>query len=618
MQNDDALHIEDKVTVDVLSSIGKAFYITAFIISLSTIVLRVIDLELLRKTSYGGIVFMNPLSSILFMLLAIAVGIVQKEASSPRSLIVSNFLCYVVIVIGALKIITSLLGVSMILDELLFKEQIALPPDRAFETNVHTMAPNTGLTTVLIAVSIILTNKETTQLFKIAQFLDYLVTLIALLSIYGYIYRIEDLYGYLESTPISFHSSVCSFLLAGSVLFLRPHRGSMAQLIGENPIEIVLMRFLALLIPLLTGLIKIYGENKGWYGKEFGTALFAAITFAISMILLGWKSSIQSKLRSLRRKTETQINQERETFRRILDISPTAISIVDIKSELFIFANEMNKNTFRLNDESLENKKYSEVLAEIVPESDKELVVGRLSRIKKLKPDQYEEVTYRLYDKDGKANWFISRAFGFEYSHNEMKKAIINLLNITKQKKTHAKLEEKKKEIKRKNEELSKINDELKSFYKDFKKKVDERTRKLEESEQKCKKFFERSFEGILRYSIKDIDFIDTGLSVEEQIQLIRKHAYIAEANQKLAEMHDYDSPDILTGMPITEFLSMSDEDKAKLIKVFIESGYRFENQETAHYTKDGHKIDIVTNMIGMVKDNKLYGAWGTQKKHGD
>ncbi len=614
MRKDEALHIEDKLTVDVLNSIGKAFYITGFIIPLGTIILRFIDLELLRKVSFGGAVFMNPLSAILFMLLAIAIWSVQEENSSYKAIQRANIICYIVVAIGMYKIVTSLIGVPMIIDEVLFREQIALAENKKLGININSMAPNTGLTTVLIGVSVILTNKETTQLFKIAQFLDYLVTLISLLSIYGYIYRIEDLYGYLESTPISFHSSVCSFLLAGSVLFLRPHRGSMAQLIGENPIEIVLMRFLAILIPLLTGLIKIYGENNNWYGKEFGTAIFAAITFAISMILLGWKSSIQTKLRNLRQKTEKQIQDERETLRRILDISPTTISIIDLSNERYIFANEMNKKTFRMNDESLKNKKYSDVMAEIVPKEDKNLVSNRLDRIKDLKPDQYDEITYRLYDKDGNTNWIYSRAFGFEYQHDEMKKIIISSLNITKQKEIHAKLEDKKKEVKMQNKELNEINKELESFQKDLKSKVSDRTRKLKESEQKCRKFFEKSFEGIVRFALKDIDGIDTSLSVEEQINLIAKHAYIAEANKRMAEIHHFDSPDDMVGTPIDDFFVMNEKDNAKIPKVFIENKYKFENQQTVHYTKKGDKILIISNMIGIVKNNKLTGAWGTQK----
>jgi len=618
MRKDEALHIEDKVTVDVLVSIGKAFYITGFIIPLGTIILRFIDLDLLKKVSFGGAVFMNPLSAILFMLLTIAIWSIREEKSSPKAILRSDIICYFVIIIGMIRIVTSLIGVPMVLDELLFKEQIALSENKSLGININTMAPNTGLTVVLIGVSIILTNKETTPLFKIAQFMDYLVTLISLLSIYGYIYRIEDLYGYLESTPISFHSSVCSFLLAGSVLFLRPHRGSMAQLIGENPIEIVLMRFLAILIPLLTGLIKIYGENNDWYGKEFGTAIFAAITFAISMILLGWKSSIQSKLRSLRSKTEKQIQDERETLRRILDISPTTISIIDLSNERYIFANEMNKKTFRLNDENLENKKYSDVLAEIIPEEDKKLAANRLDRIKDLKPEQYDEIIYRLYDKDGNINWIYSRAFGFEYRHDEMKKVIINSLNITKQIELHAKLEDKKKEVKKQNKELSKINKELKSFQKDLKKKVSERTRELEESEKKCKEFFERSFEGIIRYALKDIDGIDTNLPEKKQIQLIGKHAYIAEANKRMAEIHHFDSPDELVGTPLSEFLAMDEENKTELIKTYIKNNYKFENQKTIHRNKNGKKINIVTNMIGIIKDDKLIGAWGTQKPQDD
>lgn len=606
--------IEDKNTVATLIQLGKILCLISFFIPAATLVIRIFDYDLLRKVSYGDLIVMNPLTAICLILISAALWVVRSEKVSKKKIKLSNILCLIVFLLGLAKIITVLFNVPLVLDEIIFPEQLSHSDNFRWNKNMNVMSPITGISLTLLSGSIILINKGTSKSFRVAQFMNYFVSLMALLSIYGYIYNIEGLYAYVKYIPESFHTAISAFTLASGILFLRPHRGSMARIIGQHTVEIVLLRMLAFIIPLFIGYIKIYGENHGWYGKEFGTAIFTSTTFAISMFLIGWKSNIQFKLRRQRQKNENQIKKDRETLKRILDYSPTTISIINIETDEFSFVNNLSKKNFRIEDDDLIGKSYIDVIKKIVFEEDVNLALNRYQDFKKLGPRDVDELTYRVYDKDGKVNWVYSRAICFRFRSYEPVQILMNSINITKEKELQLKLKARNREIASKNTELKKIKDRLEGIKEDLQAEVKKRMEELEESKKLCKDFFEKSFEGILRYSFKDIDGIEVDLSIEEQVDLMAKHTYVAEANPAFAKLHKYDEPEEIIGTPLFKYLKIPKEQGLKILKKFVENGYRLENTYTVHADKDGNPVELITNLTGIVEDNKLYGAWGTEK----
>ncbi len=607
--------LENKDTVSTLVAIGKVSIIIAFIIPFSTLILRIVDYELLKLISYDQLIAINPVSAISFMLLSVAVWLVRKEEKGTNKyMIVSDILCILVILVGAGRLITAMLGAGFVLDEALFSQQVLHFENFKAGINQNLMSPITGLLLVSIGASVFLINLENDAVYKVAQFLCYLVTFFSLLSIYIYVYQIEGLYDSNKFVPISVHSALSAFLLASGTLFLRPHKGSMATLVGENSTQIVLLRFLAFFIPLILGGIKLYGESNNWFNKEFGTALYAATTFAISMSLLGWKSNVQHKLKKVNIQNEDQIKKDWERLKKILDQSPTLISIVDIKTSKFTYVNHSTQDTIRIKGKSIKGQKYNDVIKAVVHKDDRQKAIERFDAFKKLKKGEHNELTYRIYDKDGNVTWIFSRAIGIKYRNGEVRQVIASTLNITRQMELKEELKKKNKEIEENNKELNKVNKRLEKLQNNLKEEVKKQLEELKESERACKDFFENSFEGILRYGFKDIDGLDTDLSTEEQIKTIVKHVYIAEANKKLAKIHGYDKPDALIGTPIGEYLDMPEEDKARIIQDFISAGYKLENHLTCHSDKDGKQLKLRTNITGIMDDDKLLGAWATQR----
>lgn len=606
--------IENKETVQNLIKLGKAYVIATFSIASLSLFFRFWDYDFFRKISFNQEIVINPFSAFSFILISMAVWLVRDEKSSERQKLSSNLTCILILLIGLSKIMETAFEIPFTLDELFFKDQIQQGEKSDWTENIHLMSPMTGFVLCLVSASVLLINNAGSIYYKTAQFLDYLAALTGLLSIYAYIYDIENLYRQFRFSPISVHSAICTVLISTGILFLRPHKGSMATVIGQNSIQIVLLRFLSFFIPLILGLFKIEGTERNWFGKEFGTALYATATFAISMTLLGWRSHIQKRLKKVRYKTEKRIRDDRKRLKRIMEVSPTTISIVDLKSDRLVFVNKSSRNLFRFNGGDLKNVKFPQVVDKLIFEKDEQKVLDRYNEFKDAEKDFQSELTFRIKDKKDNIIWALSRASVFKFQKKRVKEVIFNSLNISKQVELEAELEKKNEEIEKKNLELEKVNKRLKELHENLVEEVEKVIDNLEESRRACKDFFENSFEGIMRYGLKDIDGIDKNLSLNEQIELISNHAYVAEANKNLLKIHGYDNPEELIGTPITQYLKMDKEKKMEIIKNFIEGGYRLDDHPTFHSDKNGNQLKLRTNVTGILSENKLLGAWATQR----
>ncbi|MBO9703064.1 MAG: PAS domain S-box protein [Sporocytophaga sp.] len=611
-----SVSIENKQTVNTLITIGKTFILIAFLIPIIGLILRAINYEWFELFSFKQTVSQNPLSAICYAMIAIAIWIIRNENASFRSKLICNIICFFVMIIAAGKLITYFMNRPFLLEVLLFKDQIYHVKSKiGKELNANLLSLISSFFFITLCLSLLLNNYGNKQIYKISQILNYITALCAILAIYCYVYKIDELIATSFIIPISLNSAICALLLSLGILFLRPHKGSMQTLIGQNSTQIVLLRFLAFFVPLLLGWLKIKGEDNGVYSKNMGTALYASATFCISMFLLGWKSKIQSKLREVRQKNEEQIEKDRDKLKNILELSPTTITIIDLNTQKYIYTNRASRQLFRYKGSDLRNKKYQDVVKTLVAGIDEDKIRNRLDLIKKLNEDESNEMTYGIYNTKGLVSWIITKGIGFDYKNGKAQKALINGLDISKEMKLQLALERQTAEIEQTNKKLRESNDKLRDIQLNLEEKIKERIYEIEESNRACKDFFEESFEGILRYGLKDIEGVDINLPIKQQITLIQKHAYIAEANKKFIHDHGYKSKDELVGTPLIDFLAMSDNEKIKLTVGFIKNGYKMENVTSAHLNKAGEKVKFLVNMTGVIDNGLLISAWSTEMK---
>lgn len=116
---------------------------------------------------------------------------------------------------------------------------------------------------------------------------------------------------------------------------------------------------------------------------------------------------------------------------------------------------------------------------------------------------------------------------------------------------------------------------------------------------------------GLILLELKGIEFIDTAIPVDEQINLMSKHFYIAESNNYLARILDVKSSDEVLGHQFTDFIKISKQEKLKFFKDIILSGYKktdFSLSDAHLY--NGRRIFINGSCVCILDDDMLVRAW--------
>jgi two-component system cell cycle sensor histidine kinase/response regulator CckA len=140
-------------------------------------------------------------------------------------------------------------------------------------------------------------------------------------------------------------------------------------------------------------------------------------------------------------------------------------------------------------------------------------------------------------------------------------------------------------------------------------KHIDEALRK---SEERYRAFVEQSSDGIWRLEFEHP--IATDISEEEQVEQFFRFGYLAEGNTTIA--HRYGSADAneIIGTRLSELFRKDDESNREFFREFIRSRYRLIDYELCQKISETDSRYFLHNLIGIVGDNLLYQAWGTQQ----
>lgn len=232
------------------------------------------NVEIIKRI-IPGLVAMNPVTAVCFILNGIIIFF-NTKTRSKKSTYLQRSVTILIFSIGLSCLLMNTLGIPNAIDQLLFTEKLA---DNV--SNVHNrMAPNTAFNFILTGISLFLLTVKKEKYYKVSHYLVLITTLIALLSIIGYIYGVRSFYGFMTYIPMALHTSLCFLLTSSVILMSTSDKGIMAEL-TNNYLGSILVRKLIpaiIIVPVLLGCLTIYGENKKLYVPHFGTALFTTAT----------------------------------------------------------------------------------------------------------------------------------------------------------------------------------------------------------------------------------------------------------------------------------------------------------------------------------------------------
>lgn len=243
-------------------------------------------------------------------------------------------LAAVVTFLGGLSLLEHILHWNLGIDEVLFRA--TLSATRIVHPGL--MAPATALCFLLLGSALLLLDWRTARGRCPAQPLGLLPALMGFIAFLGYIYNAKVLYGVFAYSSVAIHTAMLMMLVGCGVLLASPASGLMVQITGSNLGSRVARWLLpvTVFLPPILGWLRLRGQNAGWYGTEFGLAIFVEANVMIFVVVV-WISALwlNRSDRALQRHRE---NLETEVTARTAELQAVNTQLIAAK-EIALAAN---------------------------------------------------------------------------------------------------------------------------------------------------------------------------------------------------------------------------------------------------------------------------------------
>lgn len=236
----------------------------------------------LLKSIFPGIVSMNPLTAVCFILCGVSLFILANGHKSKNVLYLLRVIGVFVFLVGFMRMVGIIWGIDLHHDQILFHNKMLAVTGFA----KNRIAPNTALNFMLVGVSIFLFTYK--KFYKTAHFLLFTTAMISLLAILGYSYSVKNLYGFLSYTPMALNTAITFFLTALGGLLVTGDKGLMRAFLSENLGGVTARRLIPaiVIIPAVLGYMRLAGQQAGYFNTEYGTSLLISSMIIIFIIII--------------------------------------------------------------------------------------------------------------------------------------------------------------------------------------------------------------------------------------------------------------------------------------------------------------------------------------------
>jgi two-component system, sensor histidine kinase and response regulator len=296
--------------VSFLKSCSRAAGVVAILVGGLVLVGWILDIGVLKRV-LPGLVAMNPVSAVAFILAGGSLWLLQGEREDRGERQIARACALIVTLIGLVQLLQVLFGWESGIDQVLFANK--LEAESAVTGLPNRMAPNTALNFLLLGCAILFLDSRTHRLRSPAQYLVLGVVMVSVLALMGYLYGVTYLYGVASYIPMSLPTALAFLVLSASVLCARPGRGLMAIVTSRNLGGVLARRLLpaAILVPAVLGWLRLKGQQAGLYGTELGTSLITVANMVIFAALVLWSARLLYRIDRERKLAEEETRRAR-------------------------------------------------------------------------------------------------------------------------------------------------------------------------------------------------------------------------------------------------------------------------------------------------------------------
>ncbi len=256
------------------------------------------------KSIRSGFTTMKPNAAVAFVLAGAALWLIQIHPPGGRARRLATLLAGLVALLGAATFAEHVFDADLGIDQFLFHE----PAGTGGTAAPGRMSPYTALGYVLAAMA--LTWLDTLRGFHLAQASALAVGFLGLFGIVSHLYIVQPT-GIALHTQMAVHTAALLVLFCAGALCSFPQRGVMALLLHRGGAGTIARRLLpaAILVPVLLGWLRLYGQQHGLYGTEYGLVLMVMSALAILAGLVYWSVVALARAEDVQRRLNAELEQ---------------------------------------------------------------------------------------------------------------------------------------------------------------------------------------------------------------------------------------------------------------------------------------------------------------------
>jgi PAS domain S-box-containing protein len=246
---------------------------------------------------------MNPLTAVCVLLASTSLWFLNRTGVSPGSRKLAQACAALVMGCGAIRLVSLLTRVEVELDRVMFRSQLLASP-------VPTrMGLYTAIACVCVGLGLLMLDARSRAGSRIAEPAAFAGAGVSLTVLIGYAYAAPPLHGIM-----AFNTSIAFLVLSAGILMARPDRGICELLLGSSPGGMLARRVLptAAVVPFVLGWLRLQGQQRGFYGLEFGTALLMLAIVGLVVWLVGMTARVLDAGDGERREAERALRKSVE------------------------------------------------------------------------------------------------------------------------------------------------------------------------------------------------------------------------------------------------------------------------------------------------------------------
>jgi PAS domain S-box-containing protein len=389
----------------------------------------------------------NPVTSLCFMLAFFCIILIQ-ENKKPFQLL-AQAIGFLILSIGLVTFLSTILPFESTLDKWLYADTLLKYGSNGMP---NYMAPNTAICFFLAGTALFFTKGGFAGNNNVPDILSLIAAILAFVSIIGYIYEANEFYHvHLLYVPMSFPTALCFFLLSLTILMLRGKNGYF-RLFTSPYAGSRLARYIvpvAIVIPILLGGLRLWGESVGLYSTQFGVALLITtiIILFISAIIpsciyinrvnkklaieINERSRLNRQVAAFNQELENKVEQKRITliknerlFRSMIEHSVDVVIITGINGKVKYISPSVAK-VLGLEPAEVINSSGLDII-----HPDYQSIIREAHKNLEISPDEIKHFTIQVRNKDGHYLWIDGSMVNLLHD-DSVKGVVTNFHDIT-------------------------------------------------------------------------------------------------------------------------------------------------------------------------------------------